>query len=297
MKLPEMKTGLTISALAHAALLLWGLVSFSARPLEAAPKDALPVDIISDKEFSEISKGVKNAPPKDESKTLVEKIGDPLPVEDSSAKVSEKKEIKAAKAEPEPPPPMPEPRPAKIEKKKPKPDPIAEALKKDEAKRKAEERAKAKAAKRKPAKPDPKFDPDKIAALLDKREPQRHAAVGEALVPVPGLGTPTGSAPKLSQSEIDALRARLMQLWNVPAGVQNPEELKVTVLIKIGRDKRLAGPPRVLTSGTGTLYVAARDSAIRAVFLSQPFDMLRPEHYELWKEIEITFDPRYMFRG
>jgi colicin import membrane protein len=36
---------------------------------------------------------------------------------------------------------------------------------------------------------------------------------------------------------------------------------------------------------------------VRAVFLSQPFDMLKPEHYELWKEIEITFDPRYMFRG
>ena len=117
MKLPEMKTGLTISALAHAALLLWGLISFSARPLEAAPKDALPVDIISDKEFSELTKGVKNAAKTAEPKPLVEKIGDPKPVEDSTAKVSEKKEIKAAKAEPNrrrrcrsPSPPRPNPR-------------------------------------------------------------------------------------------------------------------------------------------------------------------------------------------
>ena len=47
MKLPDMKAGLTISTAVHAGLLLWGLVSFAARPLEAAPTPALPVDIIS----------------------------------------------------------------------------------------------------------------------------------------------------------------------------------------------------------------------------------------------------------
>jgi colicin import membrane protein len=30
---------------------------------------------------------------------------------------------------------------------------------------------------------------------------------------------------------------------------------------------------------------------------SQPYDMLKPDHYDLWKEMEITFDPRDMFRG
>ena len=103
--------------------------------------------------------------------------------------------------------------------------------------------------------------------------------------------------PRLSQTELDALRARLMQLWNVPAGVQNPDELKVTVVISIGRDRKLSGPPRVLTSGTSPMFQAARDNAMRAVFMSQPFDMLRPDHYELWKEIEITFDPRDMIGG
>jgi colicin import membrane protein len=43
--------------------------------------------------------------------------------------------------------------------------------------------------------------------------------------------------------------------------------------------------------------MAARDSAVRAVFRGQPFDMLRPENYEQWKDVEITFDPRYMIRG
>jgi hypothetical protein len=25
--------------------------------------------------------------------------------------------------------------------------------------------------------------------------------------------------------------------------------------------------------------------------------MLKPEHYDTWKDIEVTFDPRDMFRG
>jgi colicin import membrane protein len=294
-----MKTGLAISALVHAALLLWGLISFSARPLEAAPTEALPVDIISTKQFSELTKGVKNAPKEAEPKPLVEKIGDPKPVEDSSAKVDEKRKIKAAKAEAPPPPPQPEPKPAAKPEKKPPPkvDPIAETLKKEEAKRKAEEKAKAKAAQRKPEPPQPKFDPNQIAALLDKRSPQRFAATGEALAPVPGLGVREGSAPKISQSELDAMRARLMQLWNPPAGVQNPEELIVKIRIHLGRDGRLAGPPMVLTSGRGMLFQTARDNAIRALYRGQPFDMLSPATYDAWKEIEITFDPRDMYRG
>jgi outer membrane biosynthesis protein TonB len=287
-KLPEMKTGLTISALVHAALLLWGLISFAVRPLEAKPTDGLPVDIVSDKEFSEMTKGVKNAPKEKPPAPLVEKIDTTKPVDDTSPKATEKKEIKAAKADTPPTPPPEEKPPEKKPDKKPQPkvDPIAETLKKEEQKKKLEQQ-----------KPQPKFDPTQIAALLDKREPQRQMAAGEALVPVPGLGTPSGSAAKLSQSELDALRTRLMQLWNVPAGVQNPDELRVTVVIRIGRDRKLAGPPRVVTSGTSTMFVAARDNAMRAVFMSQPFDMLKPEHYDLWKEIEITFDPRYMSGG
>ena len=42
---------------------------------------------------------------------------------------------------------------------------------------------------------------------------------------------------------------------------------------------------------------AARDGAVRALFQAQPYEMLKPEHYDLWKEMEITFDPREMIPG
>ncbi|MGC1695340.1 MAG: cell envelope biogenesis protein TolA, partial [Pseudolabrys sp.] len=71
----------------------------------------------------------------------------------------------------------------------------------------------------------------------------------------------------------------------------------IRIRIQLGKDRKLSAPPTVLSSGTGTLYNSARDSAVRAVFQAQPFDMLRPEHYETWKDLEVNFDPRDMFRG
>jgi colicin import membrane protein len=293
-----MKTGLTISALVHAALLLWGIISFAARPLEAKPNDALPVDIISDKQFSEITKGVKNAPKDKPPAPLVEKVGDPKPVDDSTAKVQEKKELVTAKTDLTPPPPAEEPPPkpeAKPEKKEPpKVDPIAETLKKEEAKKKAEAKAKAKLAQQKP---QAAFDPTKIAALLDKRDPIRQAAAGETLSPAPGLGKSNGTAATLSQSEIDALRKRLGECWNPPPGAMNGASLKVVLRVLFKPDATVATQPELVAASNSPFGPAMAESAKRAIMTCQPFTMLRAEHYQQWRDIEITFDPREMFGG
>ena len=291
-----MRTGLTLSAIGHIILLLWGALSFSAAPLVAAAPDSLPIDLVSAKEFSQLMAGSKNAPKAETPAPLVDKVGEPQPAKEQTAKVEDKPEIKPipAPAQTEPSPPEIKAAEAKPEKATPaKPDPIAETLKKAEAKKIAEAKAKAAAAK----KPLPAFNPDQIAAMLDKRDPRRLAATGNAVNQNPTLGVASGSAPTLSQSEVDALRARLMQLWNPPAGVQNPQELVVKIRVQLGRDGKLVGPPMVLTSGRGGIFEAARDNAIRALYRGQPFEMLQPEHYDLWREMEITFDPREMSPG
>jgi outer membrane biosynthesis protein TonB len=301
-KLPEMKTGLTISAMFHAALLLWGLISFAARPLEAKPNDALPVDIISDKQFSEITKGVKDAPKDKPPAPLAEKVAPPTPVEESKPKVTEKKELDAAKNDTPTPPPAeqpeskPKPEAAKPEKKEPpKIDPIAETLKKEEAKKKAEDKAKAKAAQQ--LAKQPQFDPSKIAALLDKREPTRQASAADQLSPTPSLGKSNGNATQLSQSEIDALRRRLGECWNPPAGATNGGQIKVVLRVLFKPDATVATPPQLVAATASTFGPAMAESAKRAILTCQPFTMLRADHYEQWKDIEITFDPREMFGG
>jgi colicin import membrane protein len=281
-----MKKAAALSTGLHAAVLLWAVISFSGKTFEVTPAESLPVDLINDKDFSEMIKGAKQAPKIEKPKPLVEKIAEPKPAEQPAPKITEKKEIKAEAEKP------PEPAP------QPKPDPIAEKLKKqDEQKQEANAEPKPLPPKKPPQKQQPKFDADKIAALLDKRDPQRMASAGQELNPAPSLGAATGNAAKLSQSEIDALRARLMSLWNPPVGIQNPDEFVIRVRVRLGRDGRLSAPPLVLSSGTGAMFNSARDSAIRAVFRGQPFDMLKPDHYDTWKDIEVTFDPKDMFHG
>jgi chemotaxis protein histidine kinase CheA len=306
------RTATTISAIGHAAVVLWSIWSLAARPLPDPPGDILPIDLVTTDELSKITQGMKDAAKVETPKPLVEKIAEAKPVDDPAAKVVENKEVKAARDQP----PAPDAKPVEVKPEetkaqtkadhKPaeaKPDPIGETLAKEEQK-KAEAKtptAKTPTAKatppKKPAPPAPKFDPHQVAALLDKRDATRVAAAGETLNPTPSLGLASGRSAQLSMNELDALRARLAQLWNPPAGAQDPRELVVEVRIRLKPDGTLAASPEVLTGGRTPLFLAARDSAIRALYRGQPFNMLRPEHYEQWKDIEITFDPRNMIRG
>ena len=281
-----MRKATAISAGLHAAVLLWATLSFSGKSFDVTPAESLPVDFISEKDFSEMTKGVKDAPKVETPKPLVEKKAEepPKPIEEAKPKVTEKIELQAAK-EPTPPP---EPQP-------PKPDPIAEKLKQQDEPKQTKTEPQPLPPKKPPQKPQPKFEPDKIAALLDKRDPQRNAATGVEANATPSLGTATGAAAQLSQSEIDALRARLMALWNPPVGMQDASQTQVTIRIRFRKDGTLAVGPQVITSGSGAQFNAMRDSAVRAVFVGQPYTMLRPEHYEQWKEIDFTFDTKQMF--
>jgi outer membrane biosynthesis protein TonB len=292
-----MKVAYTISVLGHAAVLLWSVWSLSAKPLSAPPPEALPVDLVSVSEFTQMTAGSKDAAKAEKPKPVAEKIDDPKPPEDVSAKV-DKKEVKAARE----PPPAPESKPVekKPEKAKaePKPDPIAETLAKEQAHKPDPKKAEAKppVPAKKPAPPAPKFDPNKVAALLDKQQPTRVAAAAPAPNPASSLGIPRASAAQLSLSELDALRQRLAQLWALPAGAKDPQELVVVFRIRLKPDGRLDGWPILVASGNTPLAIAARESAARAINRGQPFDMLRPQNYELWRDIEITFDPRDMIR-
>jgi colicin import membrane protein len=268
------------------------------RPYHVDSTEALPIDVISTTEFSQMTNGAKTAPPAEKPKLLAEKVAEPTPVADPSAKLA-KTEIKAATDVP----PVPEPKPPEPKAKKPPTpaaDPIAEALKKDDDKKPEPKKPDPKppTPPKKPAQqePAPAFDPRQVALLLDKRTPQREVMTGTGITNTSSLGG-RGVADQLSQSETTALRARLEQLWNVPAGVKDPRELTLDVEIKLNPDGTLAAAPVVLTTGNSPMFQAASDSAKRAVYQGQPYSMLRPEHYELWRDIVVTFDPQHVLRN
>ncbi len=325
---PRASTGMVLSAAAHAAVLVFAAVSFAAKPFEPPPNDTIFVETMPITDFSQMMAGARTAKPQESPKPLVETKAEPRKTDNQAAPVSEKPEIVTAATSvappPEPePPPRPAPReaapppPAKPEAAKPEPAPKpaeAEPVKAEKPPAKREPRKLAATAPTPPRRPPPqkqvaerkpqpqqqeqsRFDADQIAALLDKRAPRRVAAAGDVLNPTPAVGAPRGSAPQLSQNEIDALRARIQQCWNPPAGQTDAKELTVLVRIQFNPDGSLATAPQLMTRVSGGYQQVAAESALRAIRRCAPYDFMPAAKYDAWKDIEVNFDPRDLYRG
>ena len=124
-------------------------------------------------------------------------------------------------------------------------------------------------------------------------------ASNDTLNDVANLGAASGApTAQMSQSEIDALRARISSCWSPPPGIDANSKVYVVlrVLFKRGRHCSVAirfwSKPRRRSLGP-----ALADSAKRALLLCQPFTMLKPEHYDQWKDLELKFDPHEMLGG
>ena len=303
----QMKMASILSTGLHAAVLLFAVASFSGKNLEATPVESLPVDLVSEKEFSQITKGVKDAPkPADKPKPpLVEKIApQPNSVEESKPKVADNKpEVQATQQKQAQPPPEPEQKP--VEKKETKPaeqpptpvatekaDPIAEKLK----------QAKAEPMPLPPKKPpppqktEPKFDASKIAALLDQRDPRRAAATGSEINDDATLGHVNANAAQLSQSEIEAFRRRITDCWNPPVGLDSAQELLVVFRVQFNENGSVKRGPDIVGGRPSAAGPVFAESAKRAILQCQPYTMLRKETYNNWKDMELAFKPSDMFR-
>jgi colicin import membrane protein len=147
-----------------------------------------------------------------------------------------------------------------------------------------------------------KFDPDQIAALLDKdkdappQPPQDKPPEQTASLPPeqPTLGGTTASIDaKMTANELDALRARLAQCWSPPIGWTDPSEVRVVLMITLNPDGSVAAEPQVLQQPAGRYAQTAAESALRAVRRCAPYD-LPVEKYESWKQVKVTFDPTEM---
>jgi hypothetical protein len=310
---PGVKPGMTISCAGHAAALFFGFMAISAQPMEAPPVQALPVSFVSEKDFSQLTQGVKNAPQLKipDIKPLADKADAQKSVDQLASKVADKPAITtdtakaAAESKPEPKPEAkpelktelkPAQKPAdKPDKPKPpeyRPDQIANLLKKDAAKEppKRDE---------KPARDSsPKFDADQVAQLLDKREPQRQIATAQSINDSATLGAAIGAQnAQLSQSEIDALRARISNCWSPPPGIDANSKLYVVLRVLFKTDGSMVQAPVLVEGSASPLGPALAESAKRALLLCQPFTMLKLEHYDQWKDIELKFDPHELLGG
>ncbi|WP_050404468.1 cell envelope integrity protein TolA [Bradyrhizobium embrapense] len=308
MKVKVDKT-LAASIVLHVLVIGWGLVSFSTRAYVMPEEESVAVDVISPDQLSHLMAGQKDGK-KENPKPLVDKVAEAKPVDDTVGKVEEKKPPVVTDTAPQPAPKVEKPEdkkpdpPKKVEnkpkeepkpvEKKPdpvKPDPIAEAIKKEEKKPPPKPVAQA-------AKPPPEqkpkdrvFDQSKIAALLDKRDPTRAAATGDALNANAALGTAKGKAADNSATWGAMFKQQVERCWKKPYGGIEAQQTEAVFSIKLKRDGSLEGMP--VPEGTpSTPYLRVyQESALRAIIECQPYN-LPAAFFDEWKYFAPVFTER-----
>lgn len=186
---------------------------------------------------------------------------------------------------------------------------VAEEKRKAEEKKKAElkrlaDKKKADEKKKREAEAKAKLDLDRLSALIDKSEPKSAPAGGhQPDVPTkakgPVAGDRDGRDQTMSATEASFLaglmRQAVSRCWNINAGLEGIDRIVVKIQVKLTRDGRLIGPPRVVNSAPSPLFRDAADSAVRALVQCEPYS-LPPDKYEGgWEFMELTFDPARMF--
>ena len=312
MKLKIDKT-LAASIALHILVIGWGLVSFSSKAFESVPEESLPVDIISADQLAHVTAGMKTGK-KENPKPLVEKVADPTPPpDDTVGKIDDKKPPvvtetapppvpkpveKPVEKKPDPPKPVvekkPKEEPKPIEKKPdpPKVDPIAEALKKEEAK-KPKPKQQAKAAPPKPEKPKAErvFDESKIAALLDKRDPTRHAVTGDTLNSNAALGLAHGKSADNSATWGAMFKSQVERCWKKPYGGLEAQMTEAVFSIRLKRDGTLETSPTAISNPSTPYFRVYQESALRAIIECQPYN-LPAQFFDEWKFFEPVFTER-----
>jgi outer membrane biosynthesis protein TonB len=304
---------LAASIALHVLVIGWGLVSFSSKAFESMPEESLPVDIISADQLAKVTAGMKTGK-KENPKPLVEKVAEATPPpEDTVGKIDDKKPPivtdtspppapkpveKPVEKKPDPPKPVvenkPKEEPKPIEKKPdpPKVDPIAEALKKEEAK-KPKPKQQAKAAPPKPERPKAErvFDESKIAALLDKRDPTRRSVTGDTLNSNAALGLAHGKAADNSATWGALFKSQVERCWKKPYGGLEAQMTEAIFSIKLKRDGTLETTPAAVSNPSTPYFRVYQESALRAIIECQPYN-LPAQFFDEWKFFEPVFTER-----
>lgn len=200
-------------------------------------------------------------------------------------------------AKPEPKPtesvdavPIPDVKPEKPAPKKPKPEPTPE-------KPAPEKPAPAK------ARPDAKpLDTSMLSNLIDKALPKAKTKpldTSDLASKIAAAAPKTARVdPRAAATLAQAIQAQVAPCWNPPIGGADVRRMKVIIRADYDKTGRVVGTPTVvsqtgITAGNTDYARAFAETARRAVLRCSPLT-LPANLYDLWKSVEINFDPESM---
>ena len=218
-------------------------------------------------------------------------------------------------APPEAVPPLPEPVPAPMPARVDPPKPATPVEKPDAPPEKPKPEKKPEPAPKPVAKPEPpRLDTDALSSLLDtsvkkaRPRPLDTAALAKAIGPVrpaskfdpaalaKALGPAAPKAMRATPGQLAAIaaaiKAQVQPCWNPPLG--GTGKMTAVLHLDIARDGSVARPSVVsqtgVTAANGDYARTFAETARRAVLRCAPLK-LPADSYELWKAVEINFDP------
>jgi len=279
------------SALLHVAVILLAYFGLPHLARELPPMDLpVPVDIVTVADITNAPppkpkpEKEKEAPPKPEPKPEPVKAPPPPPPPPEPEAVV-------------PPPPAPKPEP-------PKPEPpkaIAEAPAPTPKPKLRPEALKDVRPERKPPPPDEMASVLKsVEKLKEKKHEETPVEAAEALKDRAQAPREFNPSAPVTISQIDAIRRHFERCWNIPAGARDAENLAVDIRVALGPDATVQRAEIVEQSrmATDPFYRAAAESALRAVLNPRCRSLqdvgLRPDQYDQWKDMTITFNPKQM---
>lgn len=180
-------------------------------------------------------------------------------------------EVSAAETPPEPEPPQTRPTPS------PTPAPQRE-------RRRTEE-----------------FDLSDISGLIDKQRDtgRRRQAGAPADRTQRGAGLGTAEVASMEARIASLVQRHLQRCWRLPDDLPDPDRLIVVVEFQLNRNGTLNGQPQVTSPRNYTFDAPMNEAvnrAVRAVRQCDPYplpdDPIVGEHFEIWREQEVTFRRR-----
>ena len=191
------------------------------------------------------------------------------------------------------------------EKKKEKPDriPLPEDLDKEKKqivkKKQNPEEVKEEIRQASEFEKDELFDPNQIAALIDKSK-EETAKTLKKNKKLTQSSVITSFATGLTLSQEDALKAQIFGCWSLPLGLPYHKNLLVRIKLKLKPDgtvlrTEILDHARMNQPGQG-FYKVLAESALRAVRICQPL-RVPPTGYEKWKDLQLNFDANEMLKG
>ena len=193
--------------------------------------------------------------------------------------------------------------PKKIKKEKPDaiplPDQKNEKVQKIEEKKQNPEKLDDKVKQVSEFEKDEMFDPNKIAALIDKSK-EDLAETTKKQDKVTQSEDSSMNLSGLTLNEEDALKAQIFGCWSIPLGLPYNENLLVRIKLKLKPDgsvikTEILDHARMNKPGQA-FYKVLAESALRAVRLCQPL-RVPTTGYERWKDMQLNFDAREMIEG